>query len=49
MRFDEAEKAVRMFLILTAPDPQPELVIRYREHPFPIFRDQFFRLKPFYL
>lgn len=48
MRFDEAEKAVRVFLIVAASDPQLELVIRYGEHPSPIFRDQFFRLKPLF-
>jgi hypothetical protein len=33
MRFDEAEKAIRVVLIVTAADPQPEVVVGYGEHP----------------
>jgi hypothetical protein len=36
MRLDETEKAVRVFLIVAAPDPLPELAVRYEKHPTPI-------------
>src|SRR5579871_6800297 len=45
MRFDEAEKSVRVLLIVTASDPQPKLLVGDRNHPAPIFRDRFLRLK----
>ena len=45
MRFDEAEKSVRVLLVVTAADPQAKLLVGHRNHPAPIFSDRFLRFK----
>jgi hypothetical protein len=45
MRFDEAEKSVRVLLVVTAADPQAKLLVGHRNHPAPIFSDRLLRFK----
>lgn len=45
MRFDHAEKSVRIFLIVAASDPEPEAVIDDDNHPAPVFGKWFLGLE----